>query len=304
MFFLKRLVSTIPVLWGVVTFVFLIVHLIPGDPVELMLGETAKQTDVETLRTNLGLDKPLFVQYTNFLKNIVTGNLGNSILKLKPVGKLILEHFPPTIALTFASMFFSLIFSFPAGIVSALKKGSVWDSFSLVFTLVGVSMPNFWLGPLLIIFFAVFLKILPVEGYGIDAHLILPALTMGLGMSAIVTRVLRSSMIETLGEDFIRTAKAKGLTQSSVVLKHCLRNAVLPVVTVVGLQFGALLSGTLITEVIFSWPGIGRLLIGAVQNRDYPLIQGCVLAIAISYVFVNLLVDLFYSKIDPRISFD
>lgn len=302
MFFLRRLVAVIPVLWGVVTFVFLIVHFIPGDPIEIMLGETAKQTDILALRATLGLDKPIFTQYLIFLKNILSGDLGNSILLKNPVLELIIDRYPATIALTLASLLVSILISIPAGIISAIHKGSIWDSGSLLFTLIGVSMPNFWLGPLLIILFAVTLRILPVEGYGLDSHLILPALTMGLGMSAIVTRVLRSSLIEVLDEDFVRTAKAKGLKKSAVILKHALRNAILPVVTVVGLQFGALLSGTLITEVIFSWPGIGRLLIGAVQNRDYPLVQGCVLAIAFSYVLINLLVDFIYSKIDPRIS--
>lgn len=302
MFFLRRLIAVIPVLWGVVTFVFLIVHFIPGDPIEIMLGETATQTDIVALRASLGLDKPILTQYLIFLKNILSGDFGNSILLKNPVLDLIVDRYPATIALTLASLLVSILISIPAGIISAIKKGSVWDSGSLLFTLIGVSMPNFWLGPLLIILFAVTLRILPVEGYGLDSHLILPALTMGLGMSAIVTRVLRSSLIEVLGEDFVRTAKAKGLKKSAVILKHALRNAILPVVTVVGLQFGALLSGTLITEVIFSWPGIGRLLIGAVQNRDYPLVQGCVLAVAVSYVLINLLVDFIYSKIDPRIS--
>ena len=300
----RRLLLTLPVVWGVVTLVFLLVHLIPGDPVEIMLGEAALPADRTALRAELGLDLPLGEQYGRFLSNLCQGNLGRSLQQRRPVRDLILEHYPATLQLTLAAMLVSLAIALPAGIVSGIRQYSLWDQLTMFLALVGVSMPNFWLGPLLIWVFSIQLGWFPVSGKGGLGHLVLPALTLGASMAAIVARMTRSSILEVIRQEYVVTARAKGLGESRVVLKHILRNALLPVLTVVGLQFGAILAGSIITETIFSWPGIGTLLVKGIQTRDYPLVQGCVLAISLSYVLVNLLTDIVYGLVDPRIQYE
>ena len=294
----------IPVIFGVSTLVFLFIHFIPGDPVQVMLGENAKVADVEKLRQGLGLNRPLGEQYLRFLQGLLTGDLGVSIHTGQPILKTIFRRLPATLELTFSSMFVALLLSIPLGVISASKQYSLLDNGSMFFALLGISMPNFWLGPLLIILFAVNLGWLPVSGRGGLDHLILPAITLGTALAAKLTRMTRSSVLEILHEDYITTSRAKGLRETLVIFKHALRNALIPVITVIGIQFGALLSGALITETIFAWPGIGRLTITAIQKRDYPLIQGCVLIIALGYVFANLFTDLAYAWADPRIRFE
>lgn len=302
-FILRRLLLTLPTVWGVVTLVFLLIHLIPGDPVEVMLGESALPADREALRMELGLDRPILEQYGDFLIGLSKGDLGRSLHQREPVLGLILKRYPATLQLTLAAMAISLVISLPAGILSGIRQYSLVDHSTMFMALLGVSMPNFWLGPLLILVFSIRLGWLPVSGRGGIEHLVLPALTLGASMAAIVARMTRSSVLEVLREDYVVTARAKGLSEGTVILKHVLRNAMLPVLTVVGLQFGALLAGAIITETIFSWPGLGTLLVNAIQTRDYPIVQGCVLMISVSYVVVNLFTDLVYALIDPRIQY-
>ena len=269
-----------------------------------MLGESAQSTDKQMLRRELGLDKPIVQQYFDFLKKLSRGNLGKSLHSQQPVLSLIMKKYPATLELMLAAVLIALLISLPLGIICALKQYSLIDQGTLVLSLLGVSMPNFWLGPLLIILFSLKLGLLPISGRGGILHLVLPAITLGMSMSAILTRMVRSSMMDVLEEDYMVTARAKGLPFRRVILKHALKNALVPVITIVGLQIGALLTGSIITEMIFAWPGLGRLTIQAIYTRDYPLIQGCVLVVAISYVLVNLLTDLAYTVIDPRIRYD
>ena len=303
-YIIKRLFLTIPTVFGVVTLVFLVIHFIPGDPVEIMLGETASQTDKAKLRADLGLDLPVFTQYFRFLSNLIQGDLGTSFYFRQPAFELIMIRLPATIELSLGALAVALIISVPLGIFSAVRQYSYIDQGSLFLALFGVSMPNFWLGPLLIIVFSINLGWLPVSGRGDIFNLILPAITLGSSMAAILTRMIRSSLLDTLKEEYIKTARAKGLPEPIILFKHALRNALLPVVTILGLQFGSLLAGSIITETIFSWPGIGRLTIQAIVSRDYPLVQVCVMAIALGYVFINLLTDLMYAWIDPRIKYE
>ena len=300
----RRLLLALPVVLGVVTLVFLLIHLIPGDPVEIMLGESALPADREALRQALGLDRPILEQYGAFLWGLCRGDLGDSLQLRRPVTALIREHYPATLELTLAAMLISLMIALPAGILSGIRQYSLLDHSTMFIALLGVSMPNFWLGPLLIWVFSIQLGWFPVSGKGGLAHLLLPALTLGASMAAIVARMTRSSVLEVLREDYVMTARAKGLSEARVVLKHVLRNALLPVLTIVGLQFGGLLAGSIITETIFSWPGLGTLMVKAIQTRDYPVVQGCVLVISLSYVLVNLLTDLLYGVIDPRIRYE
>ena len=300
----RRLLLALPVVLGVVTLVFLLIHLIPGDPVEIMLGESALPADRDALREALGLDRPILEQYGSFLWGLCRGDLGVSLQQRRPVTALVRQHYPATLELTLAAMLISLLIALPAGILSGIRQYSFWDHSTMFLALLGVSMPNFWLGPLLIWVFSIQLGWFPVSGKGGLAHLLLPALTLGASMAAIVARMTRSSVLEVLREDYVMTARAKGLSEARIILKHVLRNAMLPVLTVVGLQFGALLAGSIITETIFSWPGLGTLMVKAIQTRDYPVVQGCVLVIALSYVLVNLLTDLLYGVIDPRIRYE
>jgi ABC-type dipeptide/oligopeptide/nickel transport system permease component len=296
-----RLLYTLPVVWLVVSVVFLLIHLVPGDPILQMLGEGAPAGDIQAARHAYGLDVPLGEQYLHYWKGVLHGDLGLSLRFNQNVGRLIAQRYPYTLQLTLASLLVAIVLSVPAGVRSA-RRHDRWDDRLLsVVSLFGLSFPNFALGPILILFFAIKLGWLPVSGSGTFAHLVLPAITMGGAMAAILTRMVRTSMLEELGQDYIRTARAKGLPERTVVYRHALRNAMIPVITVLGLQFGAMLAGAIITETIFSWPGIGRLTIQAIGNRDYYLVQGCILAIGLTYVAVNFLTDLLYSVVNPRI---
>ncbi len=296
-----RFLYMIPVLWLVVSVVFLLIHLVPGDPIQQMLGENASATDIQAARHIYGLDVPIGQQYFNYWKGVVRGDLGRSFRFDQPVSRVIAVRYPQTLELTLASMIVALLISIPAGVRSARRRNR-WDDRALSFiSLLGLSFPNFALGPILILFFAIGLGWLPVSGSGTFAHLVLPAITMGGALAAILTRMVRTAMLEELGQDYIRTARAKGLSENAVVYKHALRNALVPVLTVVGLQFGALLAGAIVTETIFSWPGIGRLTIQAINSRDYYLVQGCILMIGLTYVVVNFMTDFVYSLANPRI---
>ena len=300
---IHRLLLLLPTLFGALSLVFLLVHLVPGDPVEVMLGETASGADKQELRRALGLDQPLATQYRNFLTKLATGDLGRSLFEQASVSAIIGQRLPATLELALCAMIAALALSFPLAFLAARRPGSLMDRFALLFSLLGLSLPNFWLGPLLMILFSIQLGWTPVSGRGGLAHVVLPALTLGLGMAAILTRILRASLLQVARAEFVQTARAKGLSEQSVWLKHMLRNALLSVVTIMSLQFGALLAGSLITETVFSWPGIGRLTVQAIQTRDYPLVQGCVLVIAVAYVLVNFFTDILYKLVDPRVSY-
>lgn len=303
-FLLIRLLLFLPTVAGALTLVFFLIHVIPGDPVEAMLGETASATDKEALRRELGLDQPVGKQYLRFLSRLASGDLGDSLSGQGSVAELISARFPATLELTVAAMAIAMLLAFTLGALAAFKKNSWVDQASLFFSLLGLSTPNFWLGPLLILFFAVQLGWLPVSGRGGWSHLVLPALTLGTSMAAILTRMVRSSLLEAIRQDYIQTARAKGLSEWSVWLKHAAGNSLVSVTTILGLQFGALLAGSIITETIFAWPGIGRLTLEAIQTRDYPLLQGCVLVVAGSYLVVNLCTDILYRAADPRIRYE
>ena len=298
-----RLLWAIPSLWLIVTMVFLLIHLVPGDPVVQMLGEGASARDITQLRHELGLDLPLPEQYARYLEGVARGNLGTSLRYHEPVLKVVLERFPATIELALVSLLVCVVLAVPAGVVAAARQGRAADQAIAVVSLFGLSVPNFALGPLLILAFSVEIGWLPVSGRGGWEHLVLPAVTLGAALAAILTRMVRAAMLAELHSDYVRTARAKGLSERRVLLRHALPNALFPVVTIVGLQFGTLLAGTIVTEMIFSWPGIGRLAVSAIETRDYPLLQGCILVIAVSYVLVNLATDVVYALIDPRVRF-
>jgi peptide/nickel transport system permease protein len=300
-YLIRRLLLTIPVLLGVATLVFSLIHFIPGDPAQAMLGEGAAPEDVAQLRERLGLDRPLLVQYGSFLKGLTRGDLGVSLRNDQPVTQQILERMPATAELALASMTVAVVIALPLGIIAAVWRGTAIDHSAMTLSLVGISVPNFWLGPLLAIVFAVELGWLPVGGRGTLAHLVLPALTLGAALAAILARMTRASLLEELGEPYVLAARAKGVSRSRAVLRHAFRNSLIPIVTILGLQFGVVLTGAVITETIFAWPGIGRLLIQSISFRDYPTVQGCVLLIAVTYVGVNLITDLTYGFLDPRI---
>jgi len=303
-YLIRRLLLTIPVMLGVATLVFALIHLVPGDPAQAMLGETAPQADVLKLRHSLGLDQPLLTQYRMFMTGLARGDLGTSFRYNVPVTAQIREKFPNTATLALAAMCFAILFAIPLGILAAVFRGTFIDHAAMTVALAGISMPNFWLGPLLAILFAVRLGWLPVSGTGGLSHLILPAVTLGAALSAILARMTRASLLEELRELYVLAARARGLSGVRAVVKHAFRNSLIPIVTIIGLQFGAVLTGTIITETIFAWPGLGRLLIQAISFRDYPLVQGCILFISITYVAMNLLTDLTYGFLDPRIRFD
>ena len=300
-FLLRRLLLLIPVLWGVATLVFLLLHFIPGDPIDLMLGDSALGTDRETLRDQLGLNDPLIIQYIRYFGDLLQGDWGTSLFSKKPVFEEIMERVPATMELMFGAMVVTILVAMPLGLIAAVKKGTWIDQGSMIFSLLGVSIPNFWLGPMLILLFSIHFDLLPVNERGGLEHLILPALTLGTSLASILARITRSSVVETLQAEYIRTARSKGISELRILLRHALRNALIPIVTVIGLQIGVLLSGAIITESIFDWPGLGNLLISAINSRNYPLVQGCVLFIAGSYVMVNLVIDLLYAYLDPRI---
>jgi ABC-type dipeptide/oligopeptide/nickel transport system permease component len=298
---LVRLAYTLPVLWVVVSIVFLLIHLVPGDPIEQMLGEGARPADVAALRHTYGLDAPLGQQYLHYWRGVLHGDLGHSLRMNDSVTHLVLARYPYTIELAAAAVILALALAIPAGITAALHRNRWQDQALGVVSLLGLSFPGFALGPILILLVSIKLGWLPVSGTGGISHLILPAVTMGGALAAILTRMVRTAMLEELGQDYIRTARAKGLPERAVVYRHALRNAMIPVITLVGLQFGALLAGAIVTEKIFSWPGIGQLTVSAISNRDYSLLQGCILAVGLTYVLVNLATDVLYLVVNPRI---
>jgi peptide/nickel transport system permease protein len=297
----SRLLYTLPVLWLVVSVVFLLIHFVPGDPIQQMLGEGAAAADIQVTRHAYGLDLPLSRQYLNYWKGVLHGDLGLSIRFNQKVAQVIAVRYPFTLKLTFFSLLVAICLSIPAGVRSARRRNT-WEDRAISFvSLLGLSFPNFALGPVLILFFAIRLGWLPVSGSGTWAHFVLPSITMGGALAAILTRMVRTAMLEELGQDYIRTARAKGLPERTVVYRHALRNAMIPVLTVIGLQFGAMLAGAVVTETIFSLPGVGRLLIQAISNRDYLLVQGCILAIGLTYIVVNFFTDIMYGLANPSI---
>lgn len=318
----KRTALILPVVLGVCVIVFVLIHLIPGDPAMVMLGQDASPEEVARLRSAMGLDRPLAVQLGSFLLRLARGDLGVSIFQGEPVSRLVLKHLPATCELAVASMLIAVLIAVPLGVISAVKQHSLVDVVSMGFAQLGVSMPVFWLGVLLILNFSLRWGLLPSVGRGkplleglavllrtgdylplADSlrHLTMPALTLGLTTAALITRMVRSSMLEVLHQDYVRTARAKGAPERAVIYRHALRNALLPVVTIVGMQFGALLGGAVVTETVFAWPGIGRLAITAISQRDFPLVQGCVLVVALVFSLLNLAVDVSYTLIDPRV---
>lgn len=300
---IPRLLSALLVVIGVACLVFLLIHLVPGDPVDVMLGESAQPADKETLRHALGLHLPIEEQFLRYLKGLATLDWGTSIFSGRSVSILLLERLPATIELGFAALAVSIIIAFPLGILAAIRHKTVIDFSAMGFALLGVSIPNFWLGPLLILVGSLWLGWFPVSGREGWASLVLPALTLGTGMAAILSRMVRSSLLEVIHEEFIRTARAKGLTEWKVMLHHGLRNALLPIITLLGLQLGSLLGGAVVTETIFSWPGVGLLTVEAIQRRDYPVVQAAVLCISLMYVLINFMTDILYRWVDPRVTF-
>lgn len=303
-YLLKRFLSVIPVVLGVVTLVFLLVHFIPGDPVEIMLGDAAEAQDKENLRRLLGLHLPMWEQYLLFWKNIFNGTWGYSIAFSESVLSLIWDRFGPTLWLSLSSLAFAILISVPLGVNAARKAGTWQDTFSVGIALFGMSIPIYVMAPVAILYFSIKLPWFPVAGYGSLAHLVLPTVCLGFGLSGILTRMLRTSVLECLGEDYIRTAYSKGLKERVVLLRHALRNAMIPVITILGNMLGGLLAGAVITETLFDWPGIGKLFYSAFQSRDYPVVQGVVLWISVSYVLINFFIDILYSLIDPRVRYE
>jgi ABC-type dipeptide/oligopeptide/nickel transport system permease component len=303
-FVVRRVLLTVPVLAGVATLVFSLIHLVPGDPIEAMLGESASREDVTNLRQRLGLDRPLYIQYAAFLGGAVTGDLGRSLRTGQSVTTAMGERMPATIELALAAMLFAVLVAMPLGIAAAVRAGTAVDHGATTLALIGISLPGFWLGPLLAILFAVELGWLPVSGRGTAAHLVLPAITLGAPLAAVLARMTRASVLEELREPYVLAARARGVSRTRAVLRHAFRNSLIPIATVLGLQFGAVLTGAVITETIFAWPGVGRLLVQSITFRDYPLVQGCILLIAVTYVVMNLLTDVVYGLLDPRIRYE
>lgn len=300
-YLLSRLGSALLVILGVSLVVFLLIHLVPGDPVEVMLGDSARATDRQALRAQLGLDQPLSAQLADWFTGLAHLDLGKSLHSRRPITAILAERLPATAELTVAALAVAVLVALPLGIAAALGKGGWWDRGAMSLSLLGVSLPNFWLGPLLILAFSLGLGWFPVSGREASGSLVLPAVTLGTALAAVLARMVRASLLEVLSQDYIRTARAEGLAWPRVILRHALPNAALPVVTLLGLQLGALLGGAVITETVFSWPGIGQLMVEAIQKRDYPLVQGCVLLIGVVYVLVNTATDLLYGWIDPRV---
>ena len=300
-FLLPRVLTALGVIFGVVCMVFLLLHLVPGDPVEVMLGESAQPADREALRQALGLHQPVHIQLLAYIKGLAQFNLGTSLYSGRPISELMLERLPATIELGLVSLLIALVVAIPLGVLAAVKKGTAWDFGAMGFALFGVSVPNFWMGPMLILVGALWLGWFPVSGREGAGSIVLPAITLGTAMAAIMSRMIRSTLLEVLTEDFIRTARSKGLTEWVITFRHGFRNALLPVITLLGLQLGALLSGAVITETVFSWPGIGSLVVESIHRRDYPVVQAAVLLISFSYVMINLFTDLVYTWVDPRV---
>ncbi len=300
-YIVSRLFSAFIVVFGVVFIVFMLIHMVPGDPVEVMLGESASVVDREMLRHALGLDQSLPQQFINYLNKLAHFDLGQSLHSKKAISELLSERIVPTLELSIAALLVAFLIAFPLGIMAALKKGKAADTAAMVFSLTGISIPNFLMGPLLILVFAIMLGWFPVSGRDGLSSLVLPALTLGTALAAILSRMIRASLLEVLNEDYIRTARAKGLGTLRVIGLHALKNAMLPVITLIGLQIGALLAGAVITEMVFSWPGLGQLTIESIQKRDYPVVQACILLISTTYVVINTLTDIVYGMLDPRI---
>jgi peptide/nickel transport system permease protein/oligopeptide transport system permease protein len=300
----RRLLAVIPTLLGVLLTVFLMVRLAPGDPAQLLAGEFATPETLADIRQRFGLDQPWHVQLGLYAANVLRGDLGQSVRTRKPVAYELRQYFPNTLRLTLGAMLVALLIGIPAGIIAATRPGTIFDLLAMLGALIGVSMPVFWFGLMAILIFSVQLGWFPVAGTGTLWHLVLPAITLGTSTAAILARMTRSAMLEVLSQDYIRTARAKGLAGRVVIFKHALRNALIPVVTITGLQFGGLLEGAVITETVFAWPGIGQLLVGSILARDYPVVQGAVLLIAVAFILINLIVDLLYGAIDPRIRYD
>ncbi len=298
---IKRLLAVVPVVFGVLLLTFLLVHLVPGDPVEVMLGESAAGADRSALRAELGLDQPLATQFASYLGKLVHGDFGASIHSHQSIARLLAERVPATVRLALLALGMAILFGVPLGVVAALSHSRWPDRLATISALVLSAMPHFWLGPLLMLVFALWLGWLPVSGMESGHSIVLPAVTLASGLAAILTRMTRASLLEVLHEDFVRTARAKGLPERTVILRHALKAALLPVVTVVGLQLGSLLAGAVITETVFAWDGVGRLLVESIEKRDYPVTQACVLVIALTYVLVNLLTDVAYARLDPRV---
>ena len=300
-YLVSRLFSAVIVIIGVSALVFMLIHFVPGDPVEVMLGESSQPADREALRHTLGLDQALTTQLYHYFQGLMQLDLGQSLHSKRPISDILLERIPATFELAVAGLFVAVLIAFPLGLFAAVRKDSLWDSGAMMFSMLGISVPNFWMGPVLILCFSLWLGWFPVSGNDGPASLILPALTLGTAMAAILSRMVRASVLEVLGEDYIRTARAKGMSETIVLVHHALRNAMLPVITLMGLQLGTLLGGAVITEIVFSWPGVGQLTIDSINRRDYPVVQSCVLLISLSYVVVNTLTDLVYAWLDPRI---
>jgi len=301
-YILRRLLMLLPVLFGISVFVFLLMHFTPGDPAVLMLGEGAPAEQLEALREAMGLNDPVYVQYFRWLKNAVRGDFGRSLRSKKAVITEILDRLPATTELAVAAVTFAVIVGVPVGILSATKPNSWFDNIAMVLALTGVGMPVFWQGIMLILIFSVQLHWLPSSGRmgGIE-YLILPMITLGTASTASIARLTRSAMLEVMQQDYVRTARAKGLPRRTVTFRHALRNALIPVVTMIGLQFGGLMSGAVLTETIFAWPGIGRMIVEAINNKDFPLVQGTIMAFALIYALVNLVIDVTYALLDPRL---
>jgi peptide/nickel transport system permease protein len=302
-YIIRRLALSLVVLIGVSILVFGLIHLAPGDPARLMLYDTAPEEEVQAMRKTLGLDQPLYLQYWLFLSKALRGDLGRSLYYKEPALRIILEHMPATAELTFAALLVSLAVAVPMGIVSAVRRDTVWDYAGMLLATIGQATPVFWLGLMFILLFSVQWTVLPSSGRGGIDNLLMPAVTLGAPLMALVTRLVRSGMLDILGEDYIRTARAKGLPNPAIVYRHALRNMLIPLITVVGLQLGALLGGAVITETIFAWPGVGRLVVTAITARDYPLVQAATLLVSVYFVGINLLLDVLYVYIDPRIRF-
>src|SRR6266567_2967404 len=304
-YIVRRFLQMIPITFGILTLVFSLIHMIPGDPARQIAGENARAEDVAAVRKALGLDQPLWIQYITYLSHVIRGDLGKSFQTNEAVSTQIRQRYPATIELAMGSMFVALIVAFPLGIISAIYRNSWIDNVARFFALIGVSMPSFWFGPLLIIAFAINHTWFPVSGRdeGLKS-LVLPSLTMGLALAAILTRMIRVSLAEELTQLYVTTAVAKGVTRVQAIFRHALKNALIPVITVLALQFGSLLTGAIITEQIFSWPGLGRLLLQSISNRDYPQVQASILVIALTYIFVNFISDLLYGVVDPRIKLE
>ncbi|MFO7952262.1 MAG: ABC transporter permease [Bacillota bacterium] len=302
-YIVRRLLLAVPVLIGVSILVFSIVRFIPGDPARIIAGVHASESYVERVRSELLLDQPVHIQYYAYMSNVLQGDMGRSAYTRRPVAVELYERFPNTLILTVAAMGIATIFGMSAGIISATRRYSLFDNFTMLFALAGIAIPVFWLGLMLQLLFSVYLGWLPSSGMGTWWHLILPAMTLGLATTALIARITRSSMLDVLGQDYISTARSKGLVERVVIYKHALKNALIPVVTVMGLQFGILLGGAVLTESVFSWPGVGRLLVDSILTRDYPVVQGAVLVLALFFVLINLVVDIIYALLDPRITY-